>query len=452
MSVLSKPTTISNLPPELLTEIWARVKFHPQSLGRLVQVSHAWHDSATSIPSLWVTPYITERTDIDVLRTFLARAKNAGLSICIDFHTAADSLWLDPTIQPPPHSYASRFLEIMTALTPSSHNWLRLEIFGPHYLGSLLKTILVVSLAVPRLSHVSIILDAPPQTLAVLPPTDSIFENNQSIVDVETIGYPVLWETFPFQTLTALTLGCFTHGNTVHWNTFAQAISNSQTLRTIAFSGALPPTFLQSGDDLLPITLPFTTSLSLAYLTGPDVQHLLNFLLVPQLVSLTLALTDAEADFLPILQHIPRSFPHLQGLAIDSFSLDGEAAKESPVLFFTQFSTLMDLRLNFHPSHGVSQFFWDALIRHAGDPNFHPALTSIMLIDVPLYSAQELILRRNQADRHIPTVTLHCTGEFVTHPWPAASTTWLTDNTTHLFLTQGLRKPWARGSGSLGVE
>ncbi|KAF8168975.1 hypothetical protein K438DRAFT_1983558 [Mycena galopus ATCC 62051] len=156
MAIQSKPI-ITSLPLEILTEIWKHSSHSPSVLGCIVQVSKSWHQ-AISIPALWRTIHVTESTDIELLRIWIGQAGQSGLFIHINLRRAQTDVCLAYTA---PTEYAARFVAVMDILKPTSANWIHLQIYGPHYLYTLLRSDLASTLPVPRLEHLSLCLDRP---------------------------------------------------------------------------------------------------------------------------------------------------------------------------------------------------------------------------------------------------------------------------------------------------
>lgn len=433
---------------EILAEIWGLLKTSPASLGRIVQVSRGWN-KATDISILWAAPHITEKTELHLLHTHISRTNKSDLTISIDFGRSADSVFLH---QPVEQDSATKFIAIMDILTPSSHRWRSFEVFGPHYLHLLLKPVLVASLPVPKLTRISINLERPlTPHFPGAAPADSLFQSNPSLRDVEILGYPLPWETFAFQTVTSLTLGPFTDQNILTWNTFAVAVGGSRNLCSLAFCGVIPsihPMLRPPGEMLQTLALPALTSLSLAHLTGNDLQHLLRFLVASQLAALALRLTNEQEEYLPFLQDFPRCFPQLVTLAIESVWL-GEVSQLALSSFLTQLPTLINLHLNFDNWNGLTNSFWHALITQSGNPQFLPTLKNIFLVDTPLLSVQDLVLLRERASKPLSNVSVHCSEYPADHEWPPAETTWIMDHTAHFVLTGGHKNPWVRGFGGV---
>ncbi|KAJ7114395.1 hypothetical protein C8R44DRAFT_740534 [Mycena epipterygia] len=104
-----KPCYVSRMPVEILAEIWGLLKTSPVTLGRIVQVSHAWY-RAKDISSLWASPYITEKTDLQLLQTRIVRADKSDLYISIDFGRSAYSVFLH---HPMERNSAKQFIDII---------------------------------------------------------------------------------------------------------------------------------------------------------------------------------------------------------------------------------------------------------------------------------------------------------------------------------------------------
>ncbi|KAJ7661904.1 hypothetical protein DFH06DRAFT_1325228 [Mycena polygramma] len=438
MAVLSKPF-INRLPVETLTEIWALLKPFPGSLGRILKVCRHWN-GAKDIPSLWGTLSITERTDQELLETWIHRSKNAGLSVTINFRRAAYSAWMN--LPEEEYNTKAHFIKIMDALVSVSHHWCRLEIVGPSYLEPLMKHHFSSSLAVPRLTHLVFNLEQGPTDHAHI--SNCLFQPSLSTKNLEIFGYSLQWETFPFQTVTTLALGRAVEGNPLGWNTFVQALGDAPNLQSLAFFGGLPFTGppYNAGALLQQLTLPALTSLSLTQLTTDELHHVLEKLYVPQLISLALSLTDTDSSFLPFLEAFPACFPRVATLVLEGIHVD---KAEYPALlpFFTRLSGVTTLRLNFH---GIPAQFWQALVAHAAEPSLMPLLNEVHLVDAPFHSVQEFVELRKTAQKLIPHISLHYSGWYP-KMWnsTAPSTKWLEDNVKHLFITNGKRHPWVPG-------
>lgn len=425
---------MDTLALETLTDIWVLLKHSPRTLATITQVSNHWRTATTGIPQLWTAPYITESTDMHLLRVQLERAQGLPLFIDIDFRISANELSIatEFTSEGP-----QKFNAILDVLKPFSQTWRHFTVFGPFYLDVFLKTCFSASLPTPQLIQISIdLMEAPAfHTYSGTPHADSSFQHAPPLLAVRTNGYPQFWGNFAFGSLTALTLGWFVGGNILGWNMFAEAASNSPNLSSIAFIGEIPSTVpVPNGGRLLDLVLPDLTSLSITHIHPTHLLHLIHHLVAPDLRSLAMCLADSEQDFLPFVQAFPLHFPSIEKLAIEMLALN-EVAQLSLVTFFAPLPHLTTLRLNFDT---IPNALWQALINPAGDANFLPRLNELSLVDVPLHSLQELAFLRDSADHHISTISLHYTNHFrsISIHTPLASTTWLMD-TTDLFLSQG---------------
>ncbi|KAJ7159317.1 hypothetical protein C8R43DRAFT_1124529 [Mycena crocata] len=450
--VLSKPTSISDLPKELLTEIWKLLRVHPRCLSRVTHVSKEWR-SATEISSLWGILYITATTDVDQLSLWISRGKNSDLFIFLNFEHAADRMWLQrsPTDESQdPHSYVNlspKVITILQLLIPSSPRWACFKIRGPDYLGLLLKKSLSITLPVPRLLHLSMLLEESPPAYpsSNLSDNDSLFHNTLHIPNLELSRYPVAWETFPFQTVTSLTLGPLS--TALDWETFVVAITGSLQLVSITFTGAIPSIRATATHSTL--VLPAVESMSLALLQQVELEHLTSHLSTPQLISLAVRLTDEDENFLPFVTSIPAVYPTLQTLAIEHLWLS-TLHLCSINSFFTHFPTLTHLKLNFDQ---LDRAFWQALLCHASKATFLPSLKMVTLVETPLLSVQELLLLRKMAGKEVEAISIHQSSfaHSTTQERRRAWTTWIIDNSTEFTLTAGSRQPWVGGSGYMKV-
>jgi hypothetical protein len=409
----------------------------------LSKVSRSW-SRAKDITTLWGTLWITETTDIQLLSTWIRRAGQSDLDIHISFGRAATDVHLSNSAG---RDSPAKFVDIMDILKPVSINWRCLELFGPHYFDVLLKSDLVSTLPVPRLTHFSIKLDDPPLSLqSAEPSADSIFHSDLYLTTVHILGYPIDWDFFPFRTITTLTLGPFPATSVLHWNTFAQAMAESPNLVSIGFVAALP-SIAAGPAGYLRLDLPAAKNLSLRFVPVDELTHLLQFLHIPQLESLALCLVSSiggDQELVHCVNSLPISFPNITTLSIESIILlDTPQQAISP--FFTHFSQLTTLRLNFGPGLPIS--FWHALVSHANNPNALPRLQNLAFIDTPLLSVQELVLLREMAGQPVCELSLHFSNSFFGdfHSLRSSSSmTWLTDHTRWFFLTEGDRVPWVQ--------
>ncbi|KAJ7129871.1 hypothetical protein C8R43DRAFT_957351 [Mycena crocata] len=270
----------------------------------------------------------------------------------------------------------------------------------------------------------------------------------RNAVHVELACYPLVWDRFPFQSLTSVTLGPTSANNTVNtlfWNVFAEAISSSSTLLSLALSGGIPS--FHNADHLLQVHLPTVQTLSLALLTEEELQHLTRYLFLPGLTSLALRLTDEQQNFLPFLQQIHLSFPDVSTLAFDEIWLP-PVALPSIDGFFEPFHALGHLYLDFRRGGGVDKVFWKAILNSAHRSDFLPRLKSLFLVDTPPSYVQELVLLRQRAGSPITTISLHQNHKLNIQCTPGWIR-WLVDNTTNLTLTDGTRESWVAGSGAM---
>ncbi|KAJ7029502.1 hypothetical protein C8F04DRAFT_1264958 [Mycena alexandri] len=426
----------------LQTEIWALLKRSPSTLGRITQVSRSRHNLATTIPRLWTALYITESTDVDLLRVWLRRGNTLPLSIEINFRRAVNDLSLAS------YDFTAREMEhytsLMEALRPFSEQWRSFTVFAPFYLVFLLKQNFNSSLPTPALTHISIDLVGSPGLYdrgwtGGGPETNSVFQHAPPVLAIRTSGYPHSWANFPFHSLTAITPGQFLHQNTLGWNVFAGAASHSPNLVSIAFVGEIPSPISahNTGDSLLVLDLPSLTSLSVTHLNSGHLHHLLHHLKAPDLRSLALSLADEDDDFVPFLQAFPLHFPRIATLALEMLTMN-EVAQVSLAGFFAPLARLTTLRLNFD---SIPIAIWHALITPAGDTDFLPRLCEVDFVDVPLHSLQELAALRVRAGHRIEVISLHYSSYFYSGSihYPPSSTTWLEDNTKSLFLSEGRR-------------
>ncbi|KAJ7157978.1 hypothetical protein C8R43DRAFT_1125118 [Mycena crocata] len=454
MPVLSKPTHIFDFPAEISTEIWALLKTAPASLDRVIRVCKLWCD-AKDIPRLWGLLHVTETTDVSLLTTWLMRVQNTDLEIYIDFRRAADMVWQNPDSveEDDPlgyHAVCSKLIAVMEVLLPASSRWRSFQIFAPSYIGPLLKTDLISTLSAARLMRLSILLEdlSPNHQISTVPTADSIFYRTPTVPHVELACYPLAWDRFPFQSLTSVTLGPTSANNTVNtlfWNVFAEAISSSSTLLSLALSGGIPS--FHNADHLLQVHLPTVQTLSLALLTEEELQHLTRYLFLPGLTSLALRLTDEQQNFLPFLQQIHLSFPDVSTLAFNEIWLP-PVALPSIDGFFEPFHALGHLYLDFRRGGGVDKVFWKAILNSAHRSDFLPHLKSLFLVDTPPSYVQELVLLRQRAGSPITSISLHQNHKLNIQRTPGWIR-WLVDNTTNLTLTDGTREPWVAGSRAM---
>ncbi|KAF8180935.1 hypothetical protein K438DRAFT_1976390 [Mycena galopus ATCC 62051] len=435
MAIQSK-LLISSFPVEIMTEIWKYLGQSPSDLGRVVQVSKSWHE-AVRVPVLWRTIRITESTDPELLRTWVSRAGRSGLLIYINFRRARTAVWLSHTA---PIDYPAKFIAIMDILKPRSENWIHLQIYGPHYLHTLLKSDLPSSLPLLRLEYLSLSLDHPHDPAASSPPSeDFIFPQNLPLTTAEIVAYPMFWGHFPFQQLTHLTLGQFTDHSPLDWNVFAEAMALSPNVVSLGLVGQIPTTL--PDDMMLPLNLLSVKHISLGLIPTNKLLLLRRMLHAPQLDSLALNLSSD--DYMPsvllhFLEELPAWAPHLATLALESLGVEGGAQVSVPA-FFLRHSTLTTLRLNLDR---LPASFWHALVGGAADPQVLPQLEEIAFVDCPIHSVQELLLLRIRAGKPISRLSIHMTNHFPEASSPR-SKTWLIDHTKSLFLSQGQgRTPW----------
>ncbi|KAJ7697855.1 hypothetical protein B0H17DRAFT_1197188 [Mycena rosella] len=417
----SKPTTVDSLPTER---------------------------SATDVSGLWGTLHLTETTNLSLLADWVVRAKKTGLYICIDFHRSADRLWNghfdDDTDPLSPANSSLKLAQVLEVLCASSRTWHSLTILGATFLSPILKADLSSLRNAPHLLCISIILEHNEETSG--PTTadgSSIFHRplpDSTIPHVAISNYSLIWETFPFHTLTSLTLGPFIAGNRLPWDLFFGAIGGSQVLLSLVFTGAIPST-TQAQHLHLHLTLPSVRTPSLSRLVQSNLQHLTDYMSLPSLTSLILCLANETQDFLPFMQSLPGRFPHLTDLSIDQLWIPNRNLASLPP-FFEHFAALMHLRLNFQSIYDLHMCFGDALLQNTHQPNFLPSLTSVVLANVPIRSVQDFVFLRMHGSRPISHLTLHHTEVFLTECTPAW-TTWLVDNTKELLLTYGSHRPWA---------
>ncbi|KAJ7624859.1 hypothetical protein FB45DRAFT_1030979 [Roridomyces roridus] len=434
MAVWSKITNISDLPLELLTEIWKLLKYSPRTLGRILQVSKDWHNMALGMPGLWGALYITEDTNLDLLKTWIGRSQQTGLFICLDYQRAANSHWMitwQSEVAPP--NYAERFIRVMECLVACADRWVHLEVFGPDTLYLLLREPLA-SLQAPRLTLLSIILDGPPDT--PLPPVGNFVPpNGVALCSIEFTRVPLRWELFPLAPLTHLTLGPTNLG----WNDLVHGVNHSPFLVSLGFVGGLPTS--RASEETLALDLPSLTSLSLARLVVHDLGLLNTYLATPQIMSLALALPDEGSDFAPFLEQLSIRFPRLSHLAIDDIWLQPDTSLHT---FFLQLTTVTDIVLRGLPRH--MRPFWDALVHHMGDQHFLPALECITVVDIPILDIQDLVELRRQAGNASLCVTVHVSSLLIRR-WNTSA--WLVDNTRSTVLIEGPKKPSVQGTGFL---
>ncbi|KAJ3523200.1 hypothetical protein NMY22_g11546 [Coprinellus aureogranulatus] len=81
--VLASPTTISCLPPEILSRIFLNLRY-PTDLScfRVGLVCRYWRSVALGYPELWVN--ISNHYKADITKIMLARSKDLPLTICLD--------------------------------------------------------------------------------------------------------------------------------------------------------------------------------------------------------------------------------------------------------------------------------------------------------------------------------------------------------------------------------
>ncbi|KAJ6518450.1 hypothetical protein DFH09DRAFT_1331934 [Mycena vulgaris] len=449
MSVFSKPA-ITDLPLEVMTEIWMLLRRSPASLSRIIRVSRQWN-SAKAIPSLWGNLNLNESTDCVLLSLWLARAQSSALDISIDFHRSPDRLWHprqhsdSPAEKLSPQAVNTKLVALMDILELHSLNWRTFQIRGAHYLGPILKIYLSSLLPTPRLLQVSILLEqADWPVVSTVPHDTSLFHYiipALPILHAEIASYPLVWHSFPFQTLTSLTLGPCVAANPLSWDMFAVALGDAPHLMSVAFTGAIPSITQLQPAPHLHLTLPAVHSLTLSLLASSELQHLTQYMLLPALQSLILRLTDEADDFLPFMQEVPARFPNLTKLSIDRLWISPARLAPFPP-FFEYFSGLTCLRLNFDTTYGLDVGFWQALLRNAHNSTVLPSLTSVVLVDVPLSAAQDLVFLRMQASRPILHLSIYRTEPLTALRTPAW-TRWLMDNTRELSLTYGHHNPWA---------
>ncbi|KAJ6565761.1 hypothetical protein DFH09DRAFT_1081422 [Mycena vulgaris] len=439
MSVFSKPA-ITDLPLEVMTEIWMLLRRSPASLSHIIRVSRQWN-SAKAISSLWGNLNLNESTDCVLLSLWLARAQSSASDISIDFHRSADRLWHprqhsdSPAEQLSPQAVNTKLVALMDILELHSLNWRTFQI----------RDLPVFFAPTPRLLQVSILLEQADWPIVPTVPHDpSLFHRIMPalpILHAEIASYPLVWHSFPFQTLASLALGPCVAANPLSWDMFSVAIGDAPNLMSVAFTGAIPSVTQLQPAPHLHLTLPAVHLLTLSLLASSELQHLTQYMLLPALQSLILRLTNEADDFLPFMQEVPARFPNLTKLTIDRLWISPARLVPFPP-FFEYFSALTCLRLNFDTTYGLDVGFWQALLRDAHNSTVLPSLTSVVLVDVPLSAAQDLVFLRMQGSRPILHLSIHRTEPFTALRTPAW-TRLLMDNTRKLSLTYGHHNPWA---------